>query len=62
MGSPFGRPPAGAATVFFSWSQLQPAPEEWNFGWLDAVLDLLHANGISVDWEVRALRARPKYS
>ncbi|MGN7862369.1 beta-galactosidase [Microbacterium sp. 22303] len=33
----------------FSWSQLQPSEDEWNFGWLDDVLDLLHENGISVD-------------
>ncbi|GAA4484510.1 beta-galactosidase [Microbacterium panaciterrae] len=33
----------------FSWSQLQPAADEWTFGWLDDVLDLLHANGISAD-------------
>ncbi|RXZ69403.1 beta-galactosidase [Agromyces albus] len=33
----------------FSWAQLQPSMNEWNFGWLDDVLDLLHANGIAVD-------------
>jgi beta-galactosidase len=33
----------------FSWSVLQPAPGRWNFGWLDRVLDLLHAGGIAVD-------------
>lgn len=33
----------------FSWAQLQPSAEEWNFGWLDEVMDLLHANEIAVD-------------
>ncbi|GAA5187620.1 beta-galactosidase [Rugosimonospora acidiphila] len=33
----------------FAWSTLQPSPETWNFGWLDRVLDLLHAGGIAVD-------------
>lgn len=33
----------------FSWSQLQPSADEWTFGWLDDVLDLLHEHGISVD-------------
>ncbi|MER6945984.1 beta-galactosidase [Nonomuraea sp. NPDC000554] len=33
----------------FAWSTLQPAPDRWNFGWLDRVLDLLHANDIAVD-------------
>ncbi|GIH18607.1 beta-galactosidase [Rugosimonospora africana] len=33
----------------FAWSTLQPAPDRWNFGWLDRVLDLLHAGGIAVD-------------
>lgn len=33
----------------FSWGLLEPRPGEWNFGWLDEVMDLLHANGIDVD-------------
>ncbi|MCF6470871.1 beta-galactosidase [Nonomuraea sp. MG754425] len=33
----------------FSWSTLQPEPGRWNFGWLDRVLDLLHAHDIAVD-------------
>ncbi|MFG3294079.1 beta-galactosidase [Streptomyces sp. NPDC048179] len=33
----------------FSWALLEPAPGEYDFGWLDRVLDLLHENGISVD-------------
>ena len=31
----------------FSWARLQPGPDEWDFGWLDRLLDLLHAHGIS---------------
>ncbi|MEU9818409.1 beta-galactosidase [Pseudonocardia alni] len=38
------------ATVgVFSWALLQPAPDRWDLGWLDDVLDLLHAGGIAVD-------------
>ncbi|MCP3770275.1 beta-galactosidase [Streptomyces sp. MAR25Y5] len=33
----------------FSWARLQPAEDTWDFGWLDEVLDLLHAGGIGVD-------------
>ncbi|MGC4153062.1 MAG: beta-galactosidase [Propionicimonas sp.] len=33
----------------FSWARIEPAPGEFDFGWLDEVLDLLHANGIAVD-------------
>ncbi|MFS1299432.1 beta-galactosidase [Streptosporangium longisporum] len=33
----------------FSWARLQPAPDRWNFGWLDRVLDLLHEGGVAVD-------------
>ncbi|GIF23816.1 beta-galactosidase [Actinoplanes tereljensis] len=32
----------------FSWSRLEPRPGEFDFGWLDQVLDLLHAAGIGV--------------
>jgi beta-galactosidase len=32
----------------FSWAKLQPAPRRWDFGWLDRIMDLLAANGISV--------------
>ncbi|HEV7185290.1 MAG: beta-galactosidase [Actinomycetales bacterium] len=37
------------SVAIFSWSQLQPAEDEWSFEWLDDVLDLLQENGISVD-------------
>ncbi|MEE1821850.1 beta-galactosidase [Streptomyces sp. BE20] len=33
----------------FSWSRLESAPGVFDFGWLDRVLDLLHAHGIAVD-------------
>ncbi|GAA3638249.1 beta-galactosidase [Streptomyces chitinivorans] len=37
------------ATVgVFSWARLEPRPGERDFGWLDRVLDLLHAGGIGV--------------
>src|SRR4051794_24233313 len=38
------------ATVgVFSWSLLEPEPGRYVTGWLDDVLDLLHANDIAVD-------------
>jgi len=33
----------------FSWARLQPGPDDWDFGWLDRLLDLLHAHGVAVD-------------
>jgi len=33
----------------FSWALLEPAPDRYEFGWLDRVLDLLHGGGINVD-------------
>ncbi|HXC82373.1 MAG TPA: beta-galactosidase [Trebonia sp.] len=37
------------ATVgVFSWALLEPAEGRFEFGWLDAVLDRLHANGVRV--------------
>ncbi len=33
----------------FSWAKLEPRPGEFDFGWLDRIMDLLHENGISVD-------------
>ncbi|QFZ21827.1 beta-galactosidase [Saccharothrix syringae] len=42
---------AGVTTVtvgVFSWARLEPRPGERDFGWLDRVLDLLHAGGIEV--------------
>jgi beta-galactosidase len=38
------------ATVgVFSWARLEPRPGEYDFEWLDDVLDRLHAGGIRVD-------------
>ncbi|WP_138444468.1 beta-galactosidase [Sinomonas susongensis] len=33
----------------FSWALLEPEEGRYEFGWLDEVMDLLHANGIAVD-------------
>ena len=33
----------------FAWASLEPAPDKFTFGWLDEVMDLLHAGVISVD-------------
>ncbi|MFC7528352.1 beta-galactosidase [Actinoplanes sp. GCM10030250] len=35
--------------AIFSWARLQPRDGEYDFAWLDEVMDLLHAGGISVD-------------
>ncbi len=38
------------ATVgVFSWARLEPRPGEYDFAWLDDVLDTLHAGGVRVD-------------
>ncbi|MGW1846659.1 beta-galactosidase [Streptomyces sp. NPDC001966] len=37
------------SVAIFSWARLQPGPDEWDFGWLDEVMDLLHSGGIGVD-------------
>ncbi|MFP7760196.1 beta-galactosidase [Marisediminicola sp. LYQ134] len=37
------------SVAIFSWARIQPAADVWDFEWLDDVMDLLHANGISVD-------------
>ncbi|WP_065571821.1 beta-galactosidase [Microbacterium oleivorans] len=33
----------------FSWGLLEPRPGEYDFTWLDEIIELLHANGIDVD-------------
>ena len=33
----------------FAWASLEPEPGTFTFSWLDEVMDLLHAGGISVD-------------
>jgi beta-galactosidase len=35
--------------AIFSWARIEPRPFEFDFAWLDDAMDLLHANGISVD-------------
>ncbi|WP_344125685.1 beta-galactosidase [Luedemannella flava] len=51
------------ATVgVFSWAWLQPAPDRWEFGWLDRVLDLLHAGGIAVDLATATASPPPWFS
>ncbi|WP_250034924.1 beta-galactosidase [Paractinoplanes maris] len=35
--------------AIFSWARLETAEGEYDFGWLDDAIDLLHANGIAVD-------------
>ncbi|OUE09090.1 Beta-galactosidase bgaB [Clavibacter michiganensis] len=33
----------------FAWARIQPDESTFDFAWLDRVLDLLHAGGVSVD-------------
>lgn len=33
----------------FSWAKLEPTPGQFDFEWLDRVLDLLYTNGVQVD-------------
>ena len=33
----------------FSWAKLEPRPDEYDFGWLDRILNLLYENGVMVD-------------
>jgi len=33
----------------FSWAMLEPQPGQYEFGWLDRILGLLHSGGIAVD-------------
>ncbi len=35
--------------AIFSWARLQPKQDEWDFSWLDEIMDLLHQGGIAVD-------------
>ncbi|MFE7646093.1 beta-galactosidase [Streptomyces phaeoluteigriseus] len=37
------------SVAIFSWARIQPDQDTWDFGWLDEVMDLLHAGGIGVD-------------
>ncbi|MGO4533410.1 beta-galactosidase [Leifsonia sp. 2MCAF36] len=38
-----------ASVGIFSWARIEPREGEFDFDWLDEVLDLLHAGGVSVD-------------
>lgn len=38
-----------ATVAVFAWAKLEPREGEFHFDWLDELLDLLHANGVSVD-------------
>ncbi|WP_127507661.1 beta-galactosidase [Actinoplanes solisilvae] len=43
---------AGVTVVslaIFSWAKIEKAEGQYDFGWLDEAIELLHANGISVD-------------
>lgn len=33
----------------FSWAKLEPRPGEYDFGWLDRIITLLHENGVMVN-------------
>ncbi|KAB8143780.1 beta-galactosidase [Chloroflexia bacterium SDU3-3] len=33
----------------FSWAKLEPTPGNYDFGWFDRIMDLLHAHGVRVD-------------
>ncbi|MBI9113859.1 beta-galactosidase [Sanguibacter suaedae] len=35
--------------AIFSWARIQPAPDVWDFEWLDTVIEILHAHGVAVD-------------
>ncbi|GGJ57683.1 beta-galactosidase [Deinococcus roseus] len=37
------------SVAIFGWARLEPVEGQYDFDWLDRVLDLLHANGISVN-------------
>ncbi len=46
----------------FSWARLEPAPGEFDFGWLDRVLSLLHSHGIAVDLATPSASPPPWFS
>jgi beta-galactosidase len=33
----------------FAWAKMEPAPGNYDFAWLDQVMDLLHAHAVKVD-------------
>ncbi|MER7250724.1 beta-galactosidase [Kribbella sp. NPDC000426] len=46
----------------FSWSSLEPSPGQYEFGWLDQVMDLLHAGGVQVDLATPTASPPPWFS
>lgn len=46
----------------FSWALLEPREGTYEFGWLDRVLDLLHAGGIAVDLATATASPPPWFS
>jgi len=46
----------------FSWAWLEPAPGEYEFGWLDEVMDLLASGGIAVDLATATASPPPWFS
>ncbi|MFC9955003.1 beta-galactosidase [Streptomyces prasinus] len=46
----------------FSWAFLEPSPGTYEFGLLDEVMDLLHANGIAVDLATATASPPPWFS
>ncbi|GHJ45158.1 beta-galactosidase [Catellatospora sp. TT07R-123] len=46
----------------FAWARLEPAPGRYEFGWLDEVVDRLHANGIAVDLATPTAAPPPWFS
>ncbi|TDQ54188.1 beta-galactosidase [Actinorugispora endophytica] len=50
----------GLVTVgVFAWARLEPRPGEYDLGWLDRVLDLLHDHGVRVDLATATAAAPP---
>src|SRR5689334_18864671 len=35
--------------AIFAWAKLEPQPGQYDFGWLDRIMDLLHQHGVKVD-------------
>jgi beta-galactosidase len=53
---------AGVTVVsvgIFAWGMLEPRPGEYDFGWLDRVIGLLHEAGIAVDLGIPTVAAPP---
>ncbi len=48
--------------AIFSWALLEPEPGRYEFGWLDRVVDLLHAHGIAVDLATATASPPPWFS